>query len=343
MAEEVLKQFEYYYGAEAESFYFIQVPRFLFEDLYFQNMKSDSKILYSLMLDRMSLSRKNGWVDEQGRVYIIYRIETMMENLGCGHTKCAELLRELLKYGMIERKKQGLGKPDIIYVKNFLRVVGEPSNPDKYTDIRKTDLKTSASSDIRKADFQTSEKRISGDTENGSLDIRKTEASNTYVSNNNINKNNMSQKVFSESCLVSLCSEEKGQDGQDLKTDYIELIKDQIDYERLIAECKYEKDTIDGIINVIADIATTTPADGREWINQRSYPHEVVKSRLLKMDYSTILFVLDKLKGNTTKIHKLRSYLLTVLYNAADEMDLSIMNKVNYDMYGGGWEEKGII
>ena len=100
MAEGVLKQFDYYYGLEAESFNFIQVPRFLFTNEEFKCLKSDSKILYSLMLDRMSLSRKNQWFDEHNRVYIIYPLEEIQDSIGCGHSKCVELLKELSSFGL---------------------------------------------------------------------------------------------------------------------------------------------------------------------------------------------------------------------------------------------------
>jgi hypothetical protein len=129
--------------------------------------------------------------------------------------------------------------------------------------------------------------------------------------------------------------------GQD-KTDrdiYIEILKDQVEYDVLINDPVFSryKETIDGIIVIIADIATTEPLDGYEVVNKRKYPHEVVKSRLLKMDYMTLTHVLDRLKKNTTEIRSLRNYLITALYNAKDEMDFSVDSEVRHDMYGGVW------
>ncbi len=129
--------------------------------------------------------------------------------------------------------------------------------------------------------------------------------------------------------------------GQD-KTDrdiYIEILKDQVEYDVLINDPVFGryKETIDGIIVIIADIATTEPLDGYEVVNKRKYPHEVVKSRLLKMDYMTLTHVLDRLKKNTTEIRSLRNYLITALYNAKDEMDFSVDSEVRHDMYGGVW------
>ena len=125
---------------------------------------------------------------------------------------------------------------------------------------------------------------------------------------------------------------------------YIRLLREQVEYDILCRGSHYcsRKDIIDGIISIIADIASTDPPDGYERVNGRKYPHEVVKSRLLKIDHELMLHVLDRMEHNCTKIRNLRAYLITALYNAKDEMDLSIQSQVNYDMYGGGWEEKGI-
>lgn len=129
------------------------------------------------------------------------------------------------------------------------------------------------------------------------------------------------------------------------KADYIEYLKRNIGYESMIHEdsYRYEKDKIDGIINLIADIVTTTPPDGKEWVNSRPYSHEVVKSRLLKTDRFVLEHVLWRMKENSTKIRNMRSYLLTALYNARDEMDISVESQVNYDWKGGGMEERGVV
>mgnify|MGYP002239680203 CR=1 FL=1 len=77
------------------------------------------KTLYGILLDRMSLSVKNGWLDEQNRVFIIFTIEDVKRALCCADNKATKLLRELEKFGLIERKRRGLGKPSLVYVKNF--------------------------------------------------------------------------------------------------------------------------------------------------------------------------------------------------------------------------------
>lgn len=146
---------DYYYGVESEQYTFYRIPKVLFTAPGFRQTSSDAKILYGLMLDRMGLSMRSGWLDEVGRVFIYFTLEEAMTAMGCGHTKAVALFTELDKAGLIERKKQGQGRPTKIYVKNF----------------------------VRKAEVLTSEKRKSAFPETGSLDFRKTDAINTDISN----------------------------------------------------------------------------------------------------------------------------------------------------------------
>ena len=111
--------FDYFYGQSGEMFSYFRVPKILFRDIKFKDLSTDAKTLYGILLDRMGLSVKNGWLDEQGRVYIIFPVQEVMDALGCADNKATKLFRELEKFGLIERKRRGLGKPDLIYVKNF--------------------------------------------------------------------------------------------------------------------------------------------------------------------------------------------------------------------------------
>ena len=111
--------FDYFYGQSGEMFSYFRVPKILFRDIKFKDLSTDAKTLYGILLDRMGLSAKNGWLDEQGRVYIIFPVQEVMDALGCADNKATKLFRELEKFGLIERKRRGLGKPNLIYVKNF--------------------------------------------------------------------------------------------------------------------------------------------------------------------------------------------------------------------------------
>ena len=110
---------DYFYGQAGELFSFYRIPKALFQEQRFQNLSTDAKTLYGILLDRMSLSAKNGWLDEQGRVYIIYTVREVQESLCCAEHKAVKLFRELEQADLIERKRRGLGRPSLIFVKNF--------------------------------------------------------------------------------------------------------------------------------------------------------------------------------------------------------------------------------
>ena len=110
---------DYFYGQAGELFSFYRIPKALFQEPRFQSLSTDAKILYGILLDRMSLSVKNGWLDEQNRVFIIFTIEDVKRTLRCADNKATRLLRELEEFGLIERKRRGQGKPCLVYVKNF--------------------------------------------------------------------------------------------------------------------------------------------------------------------------------------------------------------------------------
>ena len=115
-------ELSYYYGYESEQFSFYRIPKLIFTDSRFANLSTDAKLLYGILLDRMSLSMKNGWHDEQGRVYIIFTLEDVTETLGYRTEKAIKLFHELdtkKGVGLIERVRQGQGRPALIYVKNF--------------------------------------------------------------------------------------------------------------------------------------------------------------------------------------------------------------------------------
>ena len=119
-------QYEYFYGAQAEQFSFYRIPKALFTEPNFRELSTDAKVLYGILLDRMSLSLKNQWLDAQNKVYIIFTVEEIMDALNCANQKATRLMVELEKQaGLIERKRQGLGRPNLIYVKNFAATMND--------------------------------------------------------------------------------------------------------------------------------------------------------------------------------------------------------------------------
>ena len=194
--------FDYYYGIEAEQFSFYRVPRLLIKDERFKGLSSDAKLLYGLMLDRMSLSMKNGWLDDENRAYIIYTVDAIMEDLGCSKPTCTKIMRELDSdngIGLIEKKRRGLGKPDIIYVKNFASVPDEkePSNPDVSTEVKDFNFKkqknlTSGSKKIELQEVKESDLKREKNLTSESKETKPQEV-NYFVPNyNNTNYNNQS-------------------------------------------------------------------------------------------------------------------------------------------------------
>lgn len=170
--------FDYYYGSEAEQFAFYRILRVLMTAPHFKRLSSDAKILYGLMLDRMGLSMKNGWIDNDNRVYIFFTLEDVQESLSCSHTTGVKILAELDSgngIGLIERKKQGQGRPTRIYVKNF------------NLNVDNRELPTHGSPDFKKVEVKTSKMLKSRLQETGSADFQNVEGNQTYVIKNDFN------------------------------------------------------------------------------------------------------------------------------------------------------------
>ena len=129
--------YDYFYGQSGELFSYFRIPKALFQDCRFRQLSTDARTLYGILLDRMSLSAKNGWLDEQGRVYIIYTVREVQESLCCAEHKAVKLFRELEDIDLIERKRRGLGRPSLIYVKDFSS--GLPKAQANKTDKNKTE------------------------------------------------------------------------------------------------------------------------------------------------------------------------------------------------------------
>ena len=126
---------DYIYSEQASQYAYYRIPKILFTDDRYRDISTDAKVLYGLLLDRVSLSIKNKWVDDQNRVFIIFSLADVQESLNCGPQKATALFRELeKKVGLIERKRQGLGKPNLIYVKNFCEAPRESAKSSIWDD-----------------------------------------------------------------------------------------------------------------------------------------------------------------------------------------------------------------
>ena len=223
MAEAILS--DYFYGDEAEQFQFFRIPRQLITNPKFKHLSTDAKLLYGMLLDRMSLSAKNSWYDDDGRIYIYYTVDEICSDINCGLNKAIKLLAELdtaKGVGLIDRVKQGQGKPTKIYVKRFTvgrrTVPADPAPP------------VPQSPDLDFPNVQTFDFQNSRPLENTGADLSKRECS--Y---NNINQTDFSYTDPSITPISPRQATEMEMDRYEKR----EEIKKNIDYEHLRQKCLY--------------------------------------------------------------------------------------------------------
>lgn len=111
--------FNYFYGKQADQYGFVRVPKLLMTEKMFDSISIDAKLLYGLLIDRMSMAQKNDWIDEENRVYVLYPIAEIQEDMGVSKKKAIACLADLEKSGLIEKKVRGFGLPNLLYIKNF--------------------------------------------------------------------------------------------------------------------------------------------------------------------------------------------------------------------------------
>ena len=296
--------YDYFYGAESEQFSFYRIPKVLFTEERFKAISAEAKVLYGLLLDRMSLSAKNGWQDKENRVYIIFTIEDIMEAMGCADQKAGKLLYELeSKCGLIERKRQGLGKPNLIYVKNFV-----------------TPLESR---------FLNRENHDSGEVKITDQEPLKSRSNNT--------ENNNTERSDTDSFPFTSFREDHGRESKrsdvNQRDRYREIISENISYGILLQDYPLDRDILTEILELMVDTVCTTRSTVR--ISGDDKPAEVVKSQFLKLDSEHIRFVMDGLKDNTTRIRNMRQYLLATLYNAPLTIGNYYRSLVSHDMSEG--------
>ena len=291
--------FDYFYGAQAEQFSFYRVPKVLFTKEQFKQLSAEAKILYGIMLDKLDLSVKNKWVDEKGRVYIIYTIEQIMADMNCADQKASKLLDELeKKCGLIERKRQGLGKPNLIFVKNFITGV-EGS---------------------MMARIQNRENHDSGAVNITTADYPKSRGINTNHNNTENSDINPIRSGFDE-------------DGISERNEYERYFRESLSIDVLLRENLGEEETILGILDLLVDVCCFKRSVIR--IAGDDKPLAVVKSRFMKLNAEHIRYVLKCLSENTTRVRNIRQYLLTALYNAPATIRPFYQAWVNNDMATG--------
>ena len=287
--------FDYFYGEQSEAFAFYRTPQVFYTDEKFRGLSSDAKTLYGILLDRVSLSRKNGWLDEEGRVYVYMTIKAIEEALGCAHQKACGLLAELEGMGLIERIKQRLCKPDRIYVKNFIQVWNSYS---------------------RQYENHTAEGMKSISTE-----VWKSYSNNTYINNTNISNTN------------PILSEEDTDKDMDERESYRKVLYENLELEILYERYPHDRETLDAILELILDVICSKRKTIR--IAGDDKPIQVVKSQFLKLDSMHVEYVLDCMNKNSSDVRNIKQYMLATIYNAPFTMKNYYQQMVNHDMAEG--------
>lgn len=289
--------FDYIYETEAEQYSFYRIPKVMFEADIFMQVSPEAKILYAVLLDRVSISLRNGWKDEQGRVFIICTIEEIRKRMRCGNKKAIALLNELEnKIGLIERKRQGLCRPNLIYVKNFIRIVDSSG--------RRHFLK--CQNDISEGVLSTFP------------EVPKAHANNT-------NKNKTYKSETDNPIYLD-------KDGMDNRSELRAYFKKNLEYESLYQIYPYDRETLNGILELLVDTCCSKRKQIR--IAGDDKPIEVVKSVFMKLNSDHIQYVMGCLKENTTNVRNIHQYLLATLYNSCSTISPYYQAKVNHDLYG---------
>ena len=293
--------YDYFYSQQSEQFSFYRIPKILFSQDKFWNVSTDAKLLYGILLDRMNLSARNGWLDEAGRVYIIFTIEEIKESLGCAEKKAVKLLDELEKKAeLIERKRQGLGKPNLIYVKNFI-------------------------SGSVERQFLNCQNDNSAIFQNTIQDLSKSQGNNTDIKNTDLSDTN---SIFPS----GNCGKENGNEEYQ---QYYRYFYEQLGIEYLQQDYPYDVDRLENILELVVETVCSKRQIIR--IGGDDRPIEVVKSRFMKLDSEHIRYVLDCFKENTTKIRNIRQYMLASLYNAPTTIGSYFDALVRHDMAQPDW------
>ncbi len=342
--EEGLK-FDYYYGVQSEQFSFYRIPRLLIKDQHFKGLSSDAKLLYGLMLDRMALSMKNHWLDNENRAYIIYSISNVMEDINCSKPTCVKIMKELDSFGLIERKRKGLGKPDIIYVKNFAVLEDSQEQDEESSDAADTfeenkpvmgnenitsEGKQDELPEVKDFNFWNEKTLTSGGKESLPLEVK-----NLAPNYNNNNYNNQSYNYINQSYQSNLSSQADQACKDEIDTigntdAYIQQIKKNLDYDFYMTNdvAYMDKDLLKELFVIICDVVCTKSETIK--ISGYVYSCDYVRSKFLRLTSNHVMYVMDCIKNTTTKIANIKAYLLVALFNAPSTIDHYYQQEVRH-------------
>ena len=297
-----------YKNDKISGFQFYKLPHALINNEDFKSLSNDSKLLYTLMLDRTSLSIKNHWFDSGGKVYINYPLTEVVEKLNIGLSKACKLMKELEQIGLIDRKRVGLCKPDIIYVKNMFK----RDNPE---------------CEDAKLLFDDNEQSESGD--------------NIYhdsLNEKSFPYNKTDETIPSESDQSNQSSERNEMNDYCSERDYyLNLMKENIEYDWFLKSYNLPKNdsgrpfgsikNLDSIVNIIVDCICSTQKTIR--VNGSNVPTEVVRSYFLSLNNDNIQNILNNLRDHAVDVNNIRAYITTMLYNEATTHNIADSIELN--------------
>lgn len=282
--------------AQSNRFSYFIMPNELFVNQIFDDLSLNAKVVYSLLLDRVSLSYKNNWMDEDDNVYIIYAIDDIAERLRISQSTVSRCLDELeKKYGLIERKRLGLGLPNVIYVNDFSYIEQN-------------------SSDLSNRQIKNSQIDKSGLVKltDQDLSICETIHTNTNYTNNN----QPNDRLIDSACAC--------ESNEQMRVRERELLEEQLDYDDMVSELKTNNETSEiKLANEIFELILDTlcQTSGAVLIGKDKYPVDVVKNKFRQLNQNLILYVIDCVKESSGDIKNIKAYLLTCLFTAASTFD----------------------
>ena len=335
-------QYQYYYGSDAENFNFFRLPKKLIRDKQFRTISSDAKILYGLLLDRMTLSQKNGWLDEEGRIYIIYTIEEIAEELYCSKRKAIQLMNELDirdGIGLIRRKRQGMGRPNLIYVMNFNSPEEAAMESEDYDIDRKNEenhqrrsaafqeVQKCALQEVQKRAFQEVQERAPQEVqEHAPQEVQERALQGMQKSAPQKDTDMKDTDYIYNNLSIHLSKT----DGWMDRNTVIKILRKKLNYEYLVNDCPEDADQVTEIVELMGDICCQT-AD-YVTVNGNQIPIGDIRRRMMNLNIEHIRYVLCCLKNNAGQIRNIRNYLLACLYNAPVTIRSYYQAAVQHDM-----------
>lgn len=281
----------YFYGAQADQFTFYRLPKILFTDPAYRGLSPEAKLLYGLFLDRMSLSLKHGWQDDQGRVFIYYTQTAISEALACGQQKAMRLVRELEQLGLIERKRLGQGKPTRIYLRPLQGSAQRAAS--------------------QQSEVQSGEMQRSRPSKIDSLDLPKSHANKTESSDtdwNEIDPSNPSQRELPDAM-----------DGMDRSAGVRAFFQERWELAYVMEQRPRDRALAEEILSLAVDTVCSTRDSMTIGGETRSL--DQVRAVYLGLDRWHLEYVLDALSRSRRPVRNMRAYLLTALYNAPSTIE----------------------